>query len=163
MGILALAALVIDIGLARAAQGEMQTAADAAALGALRSGDDVAVHTSAQNYGQIAFADPTGQVVEGEGASLTYDTPGLELHASQHYVSPGVVTQAVYLQENFGNLGEGDIVSGNYADSPLVPLNQLETTQAFPPHYPRADFSPLGEPNPAIPAGSPSGLKSARG
>jgi hypothetical protein len=157
VGILGIATLTIDLGLARMTQNEMQTAADASALGGFQSLDGTVSHQQAQNFGQFAFTDPSGQTVEGEGAAIDVDAGIGPIHASQLTSNPGVSTppSGQYLQLNQQNLREGDIVTGTYNDDPTVPLSQIESASA--PEYLRSDFSPNGvDANPAIPTGSPA-------
>ena len=66
-GLMGLAALVIDMGFARLAQREMQTAVDSAALEGLRFGDDVSTATK-----------PAAQQASKSSASLFSPLRGLQ-------------------------------------------------------------------------------------
>lgn len=121
LGLLGLAALVIDVGLARLTQAQMQCAVDAAALEGLRSGRQAASDLVAR-----AFDDDLDLATEddrlGAGPLLEFDD-GLagELHASRtlQRAAPGWKPTrsdgTVGLELNLGNATHGDLVAGTYS------------------------------------------------
>ncbi len=121
LGLLGLAALVIDVGLARLTQAQMQCAVDAAALEGLRSGRQAASDLVAR-----AFDDDLDLATEddrvGAGPVLEFDD-GLagELHASRtlQRAAPGWKPTrsdgTVGLELNLGNATHGDLVAGTYS------------------------------------------------
>ncbi len=146
-GILGLAALVIDIGFARLAQSEMQTAADSAALEGLRNGR--------QQAGQIVsemFSDSTdssGQTVQ-YGAGPVVDFSGgvgdPDLAAAQ-LMQPGnppvyqpmTSTGTAGLELNLTNATEGDMASGTYGVNSTYDPTLTADEDA---NYNRRDFVP---------------------
>lgn len=119
----AVAALAVDLGLARLTQTQLQNAADTAALEALRQGrtEAVALAGQALQDGSKAGVDSivtfTDSGVGALGASAKYDAD-----------DPGVF---VPLEPNLANAKEGDMVSGCYTGDP----NHAEQAD-----YTRADF-----------------------
>jgi hypothetical protein len=148
LGFMGLAALVIDLGLARVTQDQMQTAADASALASMRESTDTAIHDTAQAYvtgtglpgtPPAAFVDPSGETIMGEGPSLATNAGINVLHASEQIdttVQPPGVYRPGALQLNPGNAPNGDIVSGAYTFDSATPLDQLEAQD-----YLRTDFT----------------------
>jgi len=152
-----IAALTIDVGIARLTQVQMQSAADTAALEGLRqrdaAGGDAGRRTAACQMAAWTFddafqdhcsagANPTAPSLRlGAGPEFAMNNSGLALNASQ---TIDVAASGVYLpvlQSNpfangVGNNPEGDMVSGTFAgNSDLYP----EDSQ-----YNRTDFAPAG-------------------
>ncbi len=141
-GLMGLAALVIDMGFARLAQRQMQTAVDSAALEGLCN--DPTTVSGRQQASQIVAALFT-DYVDGSGATVHYGAGPVvnfsggigptELAASQ-LMQPG--TPPVYqspggLELNTNNAQEGDMVAGTY--NPGQPSAEGDD-------YARADFAP---------------------
>jgi hypothetical protein len=152
---MATATITLDLGSARLAQDEMQTAADAAAVGGLVTTSDAAAHASAQVLADATFYDPSGA---SQSASLWVHAVELGsggqnnvgLHAGELIgrVQNGVDEEVDYndplgltpagptnalggtgpdvVQLNAPNANNGDIVSGSFAGPVDVIPNQLE-------------------------------------
>jgi hypothetical protein len=146
-GLMALAALVIDMGFVRLAQRQMQTAVDGAALEGLCNGATTVV--GRQQASQIVadmftdYLDSNGETVHyGAGPVVTF-SGGVgppELAASQ-FMQPGAtpvyqpITSAgtAGLELNLSNATEGDMVAGTY--NPNQPSAEGDD-------YTRLDFTP---------------------
>ena len=150
-GLLGLAALVIDLGFARLAQRQMQTAVDSAALEGLRGQDASAMAplVSRQQASQIVaslftdYADSGGTVHYGAGPVVNFSGGiGPTAFAAAQTMSPG--SPPVYqptassgtagLELNYPtNAQNGDMVAGTY--NPGQPSAEADD-------YTRADFTP---------------------
>ena len=168
-GLMAMAALVIDIGFARLAQRQMQTAVDSAAIEGLRYRDDpsepdatireTARRERASQMVAMIFDDdllstPEDAFQFGAGPIVEF-TDGAgdsELNASKFINSPGnpnpnpkigsLPSVPVYkptLQTNTSNAGEGDMVAGDSFDAAAVHSEDAS--------YNRADFVRNGTAN----------------
>ena len=140
-GLFALAALIVDLGLARAAQAAMQTAADGAALEGVRLRDDLpadpiasdaqrraGASTLVQNLfdDDLLLATPNTQIQLGAGPQFSATTAGpLVVGASPTFVPA--------LELNLGNALHGDLVAGAY--DPDAVHSEAE-------NYVRNDFAP---------------------
>lgn len=151
VGLLGLAAVVIDLGLARATQAQMQSAADAAALEGLRWRDDPTIADAAarddarrQRASDLVARrfdddlDPSnGDLLAlGAGPVLTL-SGGLagDLNASALLtVDPANRTYDPLLQTNAGDEARGDLVAGDWLE--------LATTHGEAVDYARDDFEP---------------------
>jgi hypothetical protein len=164
-GLMAMAALVIDIGFARLAQRQMQTATDAAALEGLRFRDvetDVARRERASTIVKYIFDDDPVLTSDarnfGAGPIVNFDdrVPGGDGFYANEFIHsddnpspnypkigslPLVPVYKPRLNTNIGNAIEGDMVAG----SSYYP-NQVHTEDA---NYIRADFVPSSPGNPA--------------
>jgi hypothetical protein len=164
-GLMGLAALVIDMGFARLAQRQMQTAVDSAALEGLRN-DPTTVY-GRQQASQIVtqmfadYADSTGATVHYGAGPVVNFSGGIgppELAASE-LMQPGIPpgTSPVYqpggLQFNTGNAQEGDMRAGQYGLNNGSGVDNAYPTQAtadeggnptdppnYNPNYNRRDF-----------------------
>lgn len=151
--LLAIGALMVDLGLANLSQQLMQNTADAASLEGVRSsnGDDPDYHARQAASGMASQAFNAGNILttewrnQGAGPALTTTGgSGGELMANQQLrVFDENGRPAMYrpvLQQNYNpldpagsNAAHGDIVSGDY--TPLGPV-------ADPADYNRPDFQP---------------------
>ena len=151
-GLLALAAVVIDVGLARATQTRMQAATDTAALDGLRFRDSNGSHAQAQAMmqgleGPVSgpygpFATPPVDFATGVSQLDPVQAPaGFEVAASggdsnleyAHQLvaigsqwTPGANFQQNDATDGGNNNLAGDVVSGNYTFNGAVLPNQLE-------------------------------------
>lgn len=125
-GLLAVAALVIDLGSARLTQTLMQSAADTAAVEGLRNRDATTGEPArplAADTVAFAFADADlgdGRVIRyGAGPQFTL-TGGIggEVYGSQLLTPDGMYKPS--LQANIGNEQAGDVVAGNFTPTPFV-------------------------------------------
>jgi len=158
-GILALAAVVIDVGFARLAQRQMKTATDTAALEGLRGRNrdmldatvtdpDGARRLSASEFAALMFDDDLQPAAgdprnfgAGPRVELTGGVGDPSINASQLLTVPA---SPVYkpqqsggtagLELNAGNELHGDLVAGDYSSS----QDHSETAS-----YARSDFDPL--------------------
>jgi hypothetical protein len=144
--LLTLAALVIDLGIARLAQRQVQTAADTAALEALRGRDrdraqaDLGRRSDAQTVVRQVFdddLDPGSGDADGLGAGPIFELTGgialsPEFAASQQLALPATPVYDPLLALNLGNDPLGDMVAGRFADD-APPDKQ--------PSYARQDFA----------------------
>lgn len=153
-GMMGLAALVIDLGLARHAQLTMQVAADAGALEGLRGRDPFAVNPTDSDLDRRNAASRAVGLVFDEDADLTTAADRILLGAGPTY-STGVAGSAdpqggllvgggPYLpapELNTTNAPFGDLVGGSFtAVDPLNPGNpNWHAENAL---YLRADFLP---------------------
>ncbi len=147
--LMGLAALVIDMGFARLAQREMQTAVDSSALEGLRwqtaSPSDAREQASQMVANQFTgYVDSSGGTVQYGAGPVVNFSGGVgpaELAAGQN-MSPG--SPSVYqpvapstgtpgLELNTSNETEGDMVTGTY--NPGQPSAEAD-------NYTRADFTP---------------------
>ena len=150
-GLMGLAALVIDVGFARLAQRQMQSAVDSAALEGLRwqSVSSANPLLPRQQASQIVadlftdYVDPSGGTIQygaGPVVNFTGGNGPSDLAASQ-FMSPGappvyqpmVSTGTAGLELNPSNATEGDMVAGTY--NPGEPSAEADD-------YTRADFTP---------------------
>ena len=155
-GLMALAALVIDIGFARLAQQQMQSAVDSAAVEGLRFRDelppgfdssadrDLARRQHVQTWVSRMFDDDLMTTSEdeynfGAGPMVNFDDGAGDpnLFASQEMSIPETPvykpTGVNALQINQSDAVEGDMLAGNHTDSWPVQENG---------DYQRTDFSP---------------------
>src|SRR5258705_5452742 len=159
----AMLSLIIDIGYARVAQGQMQNAADAAAIEGIRQRDAVADRARREAVNTVVGwtfddnFDPTDGDADfqfGAGPVLDLTEGATSLHGLQ---TSSVPDQHVYkpnLQPNLGNAPEGDMVSGRfcYSADPLPSENvayEMQDTVCGQPQlgagaYARNDFNPRG-------------------
>jgi hypothetical protein len=146
-GLMGLAALVIDVGFARLAQSEMQTAADSAALEGLRNGPaTVAARQQASNIVAEMFTNGTdagGETVQyGAGPVVDFSggvgDPTLAAAQLMQNGNPPVY-QPGSLQPNEGNAAEGDMVAGTYGVNPGYDAALPADEDA---NYNRRDFTP---------------------
>ncbi len=146
-GLMGLAALVIDVGFARLAQSEMQTAADSAALEGLRNGPaTVAARQQASNIVAEMFTngtDSAGETVQnGAGPVVNFSggvgDPSLAAAQLMQNGNPPVY-QPGSLQPNEGNAAEGDMVAGTYGVNPVYDAALPADEDA---NYNRRDFTP---------------------
>ena len=152
--LLGLAALVIDMGFARLAQCQMQSAVDSAALEGLRNGP--ATVSGRQQAGQMVAGvfnedlDSSGGTVQYGAGPVVNFTGGIgptELAAAQT-MSPGSppVYQPVTsggapgLELNLSNAIEGDMVAGTYGVNSSYP--EPTSTADEDGNYNRCDFQP---------------------
>jgi hypothetical protein len=156
----AVAALVIDMGLAFTTRRQMQTAVDSAALEGLRHRDDPVVaekqrdRARRQAASTLAAAvfdddlDPEDGDPQGFGAGPVFDlTPGVGAANALETVRPG--TPPVYkpqrhdstpgLELNLANEKHGDMVAGTFGPNPAYPAG---TAQDEDQSYDRRDFVP---------------------
>ena len=112
----AMLSLVIDVGYARVTQGQMQNAADAAALEGLRTGDRSAANAVVQRVFDDDLDSTNGDPDYQFGAGPIIDlTDGVtSLHALQTISVPGVHVYKPDLQLNPQNAAYGDMVSGRF-------------------------------------------------
>ncbi len=143
-GMLGLAALVIDMGFARLAQSEMQTAVDTAALEGLSQLSSSGGTGSSDGYRRLqaatiasqVFSDPSGSASYGAGPVLDFTghVSDPTLAAGETILQPG--NSPVYqpsLQTNDANATNGDMVAGTYNSN----QSSIEADD-----YTRADFTP---------------------
>ncbi len=149
-GLFGLAALVIDMGFARLAQTEMQTAVDSAALEGLRNGRQAASNVVGEMF--TNSTDSSGQVRQFGAGPIVNFSGGIgdpSLAAAQTIEQPGSAgNPAVYqpitsgglagLELNEGNATEGDMTSGSYGVNPNYDATQLADEDA---DYNRRDFT----------------------
>lgn len=144
-GLMAIAALTIDVGLARLTQTQLQAAADTAALEALRRRDvypvgDPRPRADAATLVAAMFDDDldpsNGDALQlGAGPVVTLTGGLTELNASQLLTVPASPVYDPALETNApGNLPHGDFVSGTY--DPGQPHDDEDAT------YARSDFTP---------------------
>ncbi len=144
--LLGLAALTVDLGLARLTQAQMQGAADAAALEGLRGRDapvvdaDLLRRESARDLVAWRFDDdlgatPTDALALGAGPIFVLD-PGIgPAHASQLLDASASSVHDPLLELNLANELHGDLVAGD----PLQPLDPLAVPEDD--AYQRTDFA----------------------
>src|SRR5258705_2444136 len=160
----AMLSLIIDIGYAHLTQGQMQSAADSAAIEGIRQrdnpGPDAARREAVNNVVAWTFDDnfdPTDGDADfqfGAGPVLDLTEGATSLHGMQ---TSSVPDQHVYkpnLQPNLGNAPEGDMVSGRfcYSADPLPSESvayEMQDTVCGQPQlgagaYARNDFNPRG-------------------
>ncbi len=123
-GIFGIAALSVDLGIARLTQAQMQATADAAALQGARGFGEAGQRTAAQTLvtGSGATAGPNLSVTGGYGdfnfsASLVLETPSVYQPA---------------LELNSANEPHGDMVTGSFSGGSPLEAND----------YSRTDFTP---------------------
>jgi hypothetical protein len=171
-GLMGLAVLVIDLGFARLAQRQMQTAVDSAALEGLRWRDDPMLDPTLTDQARRQKAsdmvanvfdddlDPTngdtGQFGAGPVVDFTGGVGPAELVASQT-MSPGV--PPVYkpkradgtpgLELNLGDAQNGDMASGTYGSNPDYDVAHPADEDA---NYNRRDFRPSAGTATSVPA-----------
>jgi hypothetical protein len=142
VGLMGLAALVIDMGFSRLAQREMQTAVDSAALEGLRWRDfSTDQYRRRQASDMVAglftdYVDSGGTVHYGAGPVVDFSGGiGPADMAAAQTMTPGVppVYQPTGVQLNLSNAAEGDMVAGTY--NPGQPSAEGDD-------YTRADFTP---------------------
>ncbi|MCO5166237.1 MAG: pilus assembly protein TadG-related protein [Planctomycetes bacterium] len=138
-GLMAIAAITVDVGLARVTQSKMQTAADLAALEALRWRDADAVQ--ARRDAALLVADPMVYIPE----RVVTLGPGLtDLRASALLEVPDGEVFVPDLRSNPTNEPHGDFVSGTFFHvDPLSgdPVRHVEDAS-----YDRDDFTPAADP-----------------
>ncbi len=149
-GILAIAALTIDLGLALVVQSQMQCATDAAALEAVRWSDEVDDATRRERAAAIlgvAFdddldPDPNDPDPYGLGAGPILNLTGgvAPSYGGQQIDLSGPTVykpnaEGIPIEPNLGNLTHGDLVAGQLDDDPL--LSHEEAAD-----YVREDFAP---------------------
>jgi len=112
----AMLSLVIDVGYARVTQGQMQNAADAAALEGLRTGDRSAANVLVQRVFDDDLDSTNGDPDYQFGAGPVIDlTDGVtSLHGLQTISVPDVHVYKPDLQLNQQNEVYGDMVSGRF-------------------------------------------------
>ena len=112
----AMLSLIIDVGYARVTQGQMQNAADAAALEGLRTGDRSAANVLVQRVFDDDLDSTNGDPDYHFGAGPIVDlTDGAtSLHALQTISVPDVHVYKPDLQLNQQNQVYGDMVSGRF-------------------------------------------------
>ena len=165
LALCAMLSMIIDIGYARLAQGQMQNAVDAAAIEGMRkrdAGTDAARRTAANNFVNDTFdddLDPTDGDDYNFGAGPIIDlTDGLTtLHGAQVATIPDVHVYKPSLQANLGNEPQGDMVAGRfcYNADPAAPEGSIysdtdtvcDQTRIGDGPYSRNDFNP-GAANP---------------
>ena len=154
-------AIIVDVGYARLSQGQMQSAADTAALEALRKSSlgETARRTSANRLVQLTFdddLDPTNGDPEyqfGAGPVMAVGDGVGNLHAMQTVTLPDPPVYKPDLQLNQQNAVHGDMVSGRfcYRDDPGpsedASFAEPNATVCFQPQrgsgpYARNDFNP---------------------
>lgn len=129
--LMALAALVIDLGMARLAQRQMQAAVDSAALEGLRWRDrtdvpdvDQARRHEAAKFADFIFerdddfdittdADPRAALLQAARANDGIDGSFIDLLQDYLY-QPSTQTDHPHLQPNSGNFTRGDMAAGRY-------------------------------------------------
>lgn len=136
-GLMGLAAVVLDVGLARLSQRQLQSAADAAALEGVRWRDertDEQRRQAALELARLSF--------EGTGTPRLELTGGVgDLNALQTLAGAGLLDPTAALQLNLDNAPHGDLVVGNYFDTgnqdydPATPRDENAA-------YQRRDFVP---------------------
>ena len=146
--VMAIGGMVIDLGLARVTQRQMQSAVDSAALEAMRGHDlqtlgdangETDRRSNASNMVSWTFQDinpPTSQETNlAVGPSLSFEggVGDPALGASQHLTVPDQHTYPP-LQNNLNNAPNGDMVAGIYSNDPLA-------SHAESPDYERSDFT----------------------
>ncbi|MFG0320583.1 MAG: pilus assembly protein TadG-related protein [Planctomycetota bacterium JB042] len=149
-GILAIAALTIDLGLAFVVQSQMQCAADAAALEGVRWSDEVDDATRRARAAAligVAFdddlsPDPSDPDPYGLGAGPILGLTGgaAPSYGGQQFDLSGPTVykpnaEGVPIEPNLENLNHGDLVAGLLDDDPL--LSHEEASD-----YSREDFAP---------------------
>ncbi|MEM1451269.1 MAG: pilus assembly protein TadG-related protein [Planctomycetota bacterium] len=126
--LLGLAAVVIDLGIVRATQLQLQASADAASLEGLRGRDadiadpterDLARRTSAARFAALVFDEDTdlttapNEYFLGAGPTLSTGVGGINDPAGGILETDGPYIPL--LQTNVDNFQQGDLVSGTYA------------------------------------------------
>lgn len=152
-GLLALGGLVIDIGLVRLTQGQMQVGADPAALEGLRLRDAIDVNEqplgdagrrqAASTVASLVYDDdldpmnaPTQPFLLGAGPEFELSGGITDLNASQLITLPDQRTYLPILQPNLANHMHGDMVAGTFMPpGPVVPSHEDAG-------YARNDFTP---------------------
>jgi hypothetical protein len=146
-GLMGLAALAIDVGFARLAQSEMQTAVDSAALEGLRNGPaTAAARQQASNIVTEMFSNGTdtgGETVQyGAGPVVDFSggvgDPNLAAGQLMQNGNPPLY-QPGDLQANIGNAPEGDMVAGAYGVNSAYDTALSADEDA---NYNRRDFTP---------------------
>jgi len=153
--VMGLAALVIDVAIARTTQSFLQTSADVASLEGLRGRDgvpgnpplsDLARRAVASRAARLVFDDDFDDATELEdyllGAGPQFDTGvgGIDDPAGGLLVSDGPYVPLLELNA-LGNAGYGDLVAGEFeALDPLAPGNP--DWHAEDETYTRSDFLP---------------------
>jgi hypothetical protein len=159
----AMLSLIIDIGYARVAQGQMQNAADAAAIEGIRQRDAVADGARRAAVNTVVGwtfddnFDPTDGDADyqfGAGPIIDLTEGATSLHGMQTSSIRDVHVYKPDLQPNPGNAPEGDMVSGRfcYNADPLSSESaayELQDTVCGQPQrgagaYARNDFNPGG-------------------
>jgi len=138
-----IAALVIDLGLARVAQREMQNVADAAALEGLRGRDDPNVpQANRDEQRREAASQAVEDFYTAPGApnlvlqfSGGISIPGTTFQAAQLLSVSGPIVYQHGLALNLDNSISGDQVAGTFTDDPGI-------THQEHPDYSRDDFTP---------------------
>ncbi|MGO8691931.1 MAG: TadE/TadG family type IV pilus assembly protein [Thermoguttaceae bacterium] len=146
-GLMGLAALVIDMGFARLAQQEMQTAVDSAALEGLRfrdvSTDQARRQQASQMVGSLfsPYVDASGGTVQyGAGVEFSGFVGPSDLAAAQTMVVPSTpVYQPTGLELNLSDATEGDMSAGTYGANPNYDPTQSADEDGG---YNRRDFTP---------------------
>jgi len=167
-----LAALSIDLGLARLMQGQMQSAANSAALEGLRWRDqlppdqttgssptasdlDIARRTEAAEMVSQVFADDqdngitfgAGQVVQASGG---FGDPALAASERLQVTELSASSRLYQLQSNTVNSQYGDMVSGQYSSATGAPVGEGAD-------YSRTDFAPAQADDGPTSSGYPAG------
>ena len=159
----AMLSLIIDMGYAHVTQGQMQNAADSAAIEGIRQRDalvDPARRAAVNRVVGWTFDDdfdPTDGDADyqfGAGPIIDLTEGATSLHGLQTASVPDVHVYKPDLQPNLGNAPEGDMVSGRfcYSADPLPSENvayELQDTVCGQPQrgagaYTRNDFNPGG-------------------
>jgi hypothetical protein len=149
-GLMGLAALVIDMGFARLAQRQMQTAVDSAALEGLRN-DPTTVYGRQQASQIVAgmftdYSDSSGAVVHyGAGPVVNFsDGVGPTEVAASQLIEPGnpPVYQPGGLELNTDNAQEGDMVAGTYGSNAAYGQQFPSPLADEDANYNRRDFTP---------------------
>jgi len=160
-GFLALAGLVIDMGLVVLTQVQMQAVADPAALEGLRLRDaldssglpigDGGRRQAAVHLASLVFDDdldsaaaPTQPFQLGAGPALTLSNGQAGLNASQLMTLPDQRTYLPVLQPNPTNQAHGDMVAGTFTP-PGPAVSGIEDSA-----YGRNDFTPSAQAGSAI-------------
>ena len=153
-GLMALAALVIDMGFARLAQRQMQTAVDSAALEGLRqlynpsfaAGPDAYRQQQASAIATQVFTDPSGAVQYGAGPVVEF-TGGIgpaDAVASQT-LAPSSPYQPALQTNTATPTVSGDMVPGTYAFNPFYGSNGTTEAADEDANYNRRDFTPASD------------------
>ncbi|MCW8138530.1 MAG: hypothetical protein KIT58_06470 [Planctomycetota bacterium] len=132
-GLMAIAAITVDVGLARVTQSKMQTAADLAALEALRGRDGGAVQAR-RDAALLVAGNYVPERVVTLGPGIT------DLRASALLDVPDGEVFVPDLRSNPTNEPHGDFVSGVFSN--LDPLVRHVEDAA----YARDDFTPAADP-----------------
>lgn len=139
--LLAVAALVIDVGFVLLARRQMQTAVNTAALEGLRDFEGNGRETASQLAGAV-FVDPQGEITLGAGPTVMFQNgkPMGNFYASRLITKnnlgkylPQRANGEVGLETNTANVPQGDLVKGNH----LASGDHTEDA-----NYVRGDFEP---------------------